>query len=92
MEKLFAKSGPEWTSLQDHLLHVQLAAVKFARHLGFDEKIASHGAILHDIGKAHPVFQKQLKGEKPKKTFRHEIASLFFFPSSTRTSIRNSLK
>ena len=78
MEKLFAKSGPEWTSLQDHLLHVQMAAVRFADHLGMDKKIAYDGAILHDIGKAHPVFQKQLKKERPKKIFRHEIASLFF--------------
>jgi len=85
MEKLFAKSGPEWTSLQAHLLHVQLASIRFARHLTMDEKIASQGAILHDIGKAHPAFQKQLKGEKPKKTFRHEIASLFFLSLFDKT-------
>ena len=79
MEKLYAKSGPEWTSLKDHLKHVALAAKAFAKHLKIDEDLAYKGAILHDIGKAHPVFQERLlsKGKKG-KTFRHEISSLFF--------------
>ncbi|MBA4850452.1 CRISPR-associated helicase Cas3' [Emticicia sp. BO119] len=79
MEKLYAKSGPEWTSLEDHLKHVALAAKAFAKHLKINEDLAYRGAILHDIGKAHPVFQERLlsKGKKS-KTFRHEISSLFF--------------
>lgn len=80
MGKLFAKPGPEWTSLKDHLRYVEMAAVRFARYLHMDEEIAFHGAILHDIGKAHPVFQKMLRGKKPGIVFRHEIASLFFLP------------
>jgi CRISPR-associated endonuclease/helicase Cas3 len=79
MEKLLAKSAPEWTSLKDHLYQVAVSAKAFATHLGMDEELAYKGAILHDIGKAHPEFQKRLKGESiSKKTFRHEIASLFF--------------
>lgn len=79
METLFAKSGPEWTTLSDHLLHVALASKKFAEELGMDFTLAYHGAILHDIGKAHPVFQKRLKQkDNSTKVFRHEIASLFF--------------
>lgn len=79
MEKLLAKSAPEWTSLKDHLHHVAITTKAFATHLGMDEELAYKGAILHDIGKAHPEFQKRLKGESTsKKTFRHEIASLFF--------------
>jgi CRISPR-associated endonuclease/helicase Cas3 len=79
MEKLLAKSGPEWTSLKDHLYHVAITAKVFARHLGMDENLAYRGSILHDIGKAHPEFQKRLIGNTiPTKTFRHEIASLFF--------------
>ncbi|WP_217903400.1 CRISPR-associated endonuclease Cas3'' [Flectobacillus sp. BAB-3569] len=86
MEKLYAKSGPEWTSLEDHLHHVAIAAQKFANHLGLDQNLAYKGAILHDIGKAHPTFQERLlsKGVKG-KTYRHEIGSLFFlsvFPKS----------
>ncbi|MEA5138176.1 CRISPR-associated helicase Cas3' [Arcicella rigui] len=86
MEKLYAKSGPEWTSLEDHLHHVAISAQKFANHLGLDQNLAYKGAILHDIGKAHPAFQERLlsKGVKG-KTYRHEIGSLFFlsvFPKS----------
>jgi len=79
METLFAKSGPEWTTLKDHTLHVSSAAISFASYLGMDVNIAHHGAILHDLGKAHPVFQKRLKQkENINKPFRHEIASLLF--------------
>ncbi len=77
-EHIKAKGKPEWTPLVDHLMHVSIAAKKFARNCGLDVDIARKGALLHDIGKAHPVFQKQLLNEKPRQTFRHEIASLFF--------------
>ncbi|MBV7531080.1 CRISPR-associated helicase Cas3' [Chitinophaga sp. sic0106] len=76
MEIIYAKSGPDWTPLSDHLKHVALAAVKFAHYLNYDEAIAYNGAIMHDIGKAHPLFQRKLLGKR--SDFRHEIASLFF--------------
>lgn len=79
MVSLFAKSGPEWTTLKDHLLHVSLAAEKFATYLGMDVKIAVNGALLHDLGKGHPFFQKRLQGkDNTKRIFRHELSSLFF--------------
>jgi CRISPR-associated endonuclease/helicase Cas3 len=79
MEKLFAKSGPEWTTLKDHLHQVAVTAKVFASNLGMDEDLAYKGAILHDIGKAHDEFQKRVQGTiRPTKVFRHEIASLFF--------------
>ena len=79
MEKLLAKSGPEWTSLKDHLYQVAITAKEFAKHLAMDENLAFKGAILHDIGKAHPEFQKRLTANsRPTKVFRHEIASLLF--------------
>ena len=79
MEMLFAKSGPEWTALNTHLQQVSVTAIAFASHLGMDEIIARNGAILHDIGKAHPIFQERLKGKSNHhQVFRHEIASLFF--------------
>ena len=88
MNTLFAKSGPEWTTLSTHLLQVAAAAKEFSRYLNMDEKIAFNGAIMHDIGKAHPLFQAKLKGKK--NSFRHEIASLFFlsvFPENQWDSI-----
>jgi CRISPR-associated endonuclease/helicase Cas3 len=88
MKELFAKSAPEWTPLSVHLQHVAQAALAFAKYLGIDQKVAYNGAILHDLGKAHPVFQERLKGKGNKeKVFRHEIASLFFlsaFPEEQR--------
>jgi CRISPR-associated endonuclease/helicase Cas3 len=76
---LLAKSAPEWTPLREHLLHVAIAAEAFAKHLGLDKNLAKKGAILHDIGKAHPLFQKRLKGEDTRNcVLRHEIASLLF--------------
>jgi CRISPR-associated endonuclease/helicase Cas3 len=79
MDQLFAKSAPEWTPLKDHLLHVASAAQVFARHLNMDDQLAFKGAVLHDIGKAHPRFQKRLKERDSNgNTFRHEITSLLF--------------
>lgn len=79
MEKLFAKSGPEWTLLSEHLMHVGVAAKAIAKYLDIDETVAYNGALLHDIGKAHPVFQSRLKSTKNRgPIFRHEVASLFF--------------
>lgn len=79
MDNLLAKSGPEWTSLKDHLSQVAVSASFFAKYLNMDQNLAFKGAILHDIGKAHHEFQKRLLGKvRPLKSFRHEIASLFF--------------
>ena len=58
MNRLLAKSAPEWTTLKDHLLHVSYAAKAFASYLKMDEELAYKGAILHDIGKAHADFKK----------------------------------
>lgn len=75
-----AKGKPEWTTLFDHLMHVKLAIKKIAASTGFDVEKAALAAIFHDIGKAHPVFQARLEGERSEQTFRHEITSLFFLP------------
>lgn len=86
MSEIYAKSDPEWTTLQEHTEYVVLSAIKFAQYLKLDENIATNGAVLHDLGKAHPYFQKRLKNEvHSRKIFRHEISSLFFlsvFPKS----------
>ncbi|MEC7754912.1 MAG: CRISPR-associated helicase Cas3' [Bacteroidota bacterium] len=91
MDQLFAKSAPEWTPLKDHLLHVASAAQVFARHLNMDDQLAFKGAVLHDIGKAHPRFQKRLKERDSNgNTFRHEITSLLFlsvFPEAEHEAL-----
>lgn len=79
MEILLAKSAPEFTPLKDHLLHVSYAAKAFGRYLQMNETVAINGAILHDIGKAHPEFQKRVRSNgQNSKVFRHEISSLLF--------------
>ncbi|MDO6436632.1 CRISPR-associated helicase Cas3' [Cyclobacterium sp. 1_MG-2023] len=91
METLFAKSGPEWTSLKIHLLQVAKAASVFAQYLGMDKSLAYKGAILHDIGKAHPRFQQRLKRiSNDNRVLRHEISSLFFlsvFPEDEHNNL-----
>lgn len=69
------------TTLFQHLKDVAEIAVIVARNVGLDADIAREGALLHDIGKVSPVFQKSLIGTSrlaPGHVFRHEIASLFF--------------
>ncbi|MDL2277920.1 CRISPR-associated helicase Cas3' [Parabacteroides sp. OttesenSCG-928-G07] len=69
------------TSLFQHLIDVSHYSKLVAEQLGLDKEIASKGALLHDIGKASPLFQKTLeKGyqRRPGFMFRHELASLFF--------------
>lgn len=79
MEILLAKSAPEFTPLRDHLLHVSFAAKAFGRYLNMEESAAFNGALLHDIGKAHPEFQKRVRANgRNSKVFRHEISSLLF--------------
>lgn len=68
-------------SLAQHLSEVALLAEKVALNLKLNTSIARRGAILHDIGKASPLFQQTLKksfNRPPGFLFRHELASLFF--------------
>ncbi len=67
--------------LTAHLKSVAEAATLIASNVGLDMDLARKGAILHDIGKVSPLFQRTLKQgytHKPGFIFRHEIASLFF--------------
>lgn len=69
------------TTLKSHLESVADFAVLAARYIGADLAIARQGALLHDIGKTSPLFQKRLKSQYACPSdlpFRHEIASLFF--------------
>ncbi len=75
-----AKGKPDWTTLYDHLMHVLIAVEKIALYTKHEFELARIGAIFHDIGKTHPVFQNQLHNIKPSQPYRHEIASLFFLP------------
>lgn len=84
--QLKAKGEPDCTSLTDHLDHVREVTVKAAEAFKMDVELARKGAILHDIGKAHPTFQHRLTDEFEKnrspdpEPFRHELASLLFLP------------
>ena len=71
-------------TLKEHLRSVKKYAECAAVYYGLDKNIAEQGALLHDIGKASPLFQRKLKKDyypSPQEMdFRHEIASLFFLP------------
>lgn len=81
-EDILAKSEQNGhISLYQHLKNVADIASVMARHLKLNQEIAIEGALLHDIGKASPIFQKSLSKSyrpNPNHVFRHEIASLFF--------------
>lgn len=81
-EHIKAKGKPDYTPLYMHVSHVVIAIEKIAENTGFDKHIARMGAILHDIGKASPIFQERLMSDYRRKdsdkTYRHELASLFF--------------
>lgn len=80
--QILAKSAQNGhISLYQHLKNVADIAVVVSKYLGIDYEIAAEGALLHDIGKASPIFQQSLWNSfkpKPGYVFRHEIASLFF--------------
>lgn len=85
--KLLAKSetyGP--VTLKQHLLDVATAIEPLAKYFGKDVELSKKGALLHDIGKAHPVYQAfvhEFKEGNPRQQVlpnRHEISSLAFLP------------
>ena len=91
-KKILAKSKNYGeTSLLDHTIHVVQAIEKFA--IGFSSELeielARKGAILHDLGKAHPHFQRKIQNinsraisEERENSIihRHELSSLAFLP------------
>lgn len=83
LAKSAGKKGQPGTPLIDHLEHVVCVAEAFATYLNLDKNIARTGAILHDIGKASPIFQERLKPSYKKplegyEPYRHELGSLLF--------------
>ena len=67
MRNLLAKSADRGLLfLEEHTLHVVQAVESFAASYSFDHELARKGAILHDLGKGHPVFQAMLI-DKPKE-------------------------
>ncbi len=79
-------------SLPDHTIQVKDAINCFAQNFEFEFNLslAQKGAILHDLGKAHPHFQRRMQNinamsldEERENSFihRHEISSLAFLPA-----------
>lgn len=78
-------------SLLDHTKQVTSAIECFAQNFAFTftPDLARKGAILHDLGKAHPYFQKKIQNinanslaEEREFSYvhRHELSSLAFLP------------
>ncbi|NOY51347.1 MAG: CRISPR-associated helicase Cas3' [Chlorobi bacterium] len=90
-EHIKAKGKPDFMPLVTHLQQVSMVAEKVAKELSMDYNIAKQGAILHDIGKTSPIFQKRLYGKNnSRKVYRHEIGSIFFlslFPDNIHTEL-----
>ncbi|CCH56578.1 putative protein MJ0376 [Fibrisoma limi BUZ 3] len=85
--ELLAKSPEQGgLTLLQHTQHVVDCILKMAREYGFNTRLARLGAVLHDLGKAHPYFQRVLQGKigtvenNESDPHRHEISSLLFLP------------
>lgn len=94
LEEILAKSVQYGKiSVLDHSTHVEMAIEKisdgFFHH--FKKSIACKGAVLHDLGKAHPHFQRRMQDinanslaeerEDQSYVHRHELSSLAFLPA-----------
>lgn len=77
------------TTLIEHTQHVVMTAELFAQKyaFGFDVDLVRKGAVMHDLGKAHPHFQRKILkingnslSDEHKWNFvhRHELSSLSF--------------
>lgn len=78
-QEILAKSQSNGNiCLYQHLKNVADVAEVISEKIGLDKKTAIEGALLHDIGKTNPIFQKYLLTNSSTTIFRHEIASLFF--------------
>ncbi|MER3329874.1 MAG: CRISPR-associated endonuclease Cas3'' [Candidatus Kapaibacterium sp.] len=79
-------------TLAEHTEHVTDAISLFADKFDFDFDIvtARYGAILHDLGKAHPKFQRMIRSDVKRNRFeedyvhRHELSSLAFLPAFSK--------
>ncbi len=79
-------------TLAEHTEHVTDAITLFADKFDFDFDIvtARYGAILHDLGKAHPKFQRMIRSDVKRNRFvedyvhRHELSSLAFLPAFSK--------
>lgn len=81
--QFFAKSD-RITTLEMHTRHVIEAGNQLLAKLPFSDEENTYWsaklfrcAVLHDLGKIHPAFQGNLKGEQ-RIAIRHEIISLWF--------------
>ena len=77
-------------TLLDHTRQVVEAIKVFSKVYNLDEQLAVKGAVIHDLGKAHPHFQNKIQLVNAKSLFekskfdythRHEISSLAFLPN-----------
>jgi CRISPR-associated endonuclease/helicase Cas3 len=85
--ELLAKSALyDSVTLKQHLLDVANTIEPLSKHFGKDPELCRKGALLHDIGKAHPVYQSfvhKFKEGNPRNQdlpHRHELSSLAFLP------------
>lgn len=103
MVDIYAKSHGRHMLLHEHLSDVVFLVNELSKKFGFSsrhKRILLLGALLHDLGKLHPVFQQNIlnvinaqngeeseyiRDEETGMTLRHEIVSLLFLPMFPRS-------
>ncbi len=97
LNKILAKSIQYGgVTLLEHTEHVVSAIEKIVSGINteFAPSLARKGAVLHDLGKAHPNFQNKInkinckslivRRELEKYIHRHELSSLAFLPAFSK--------
>lgn len=74
------KAKSSGTTLYEHSKAVEdvILYLNEKYQLNLNEDVLRWSAIMHDLGKAHPQFQKNMETNNFDITCRHEIASIFF--------------
>ena len=93
IKKIKAKS--DGTTLYEHTCMVIETGLKLLQSLSlsnsaqvFLKQNFLQAAILHDLGKVHPTFQKRLSGDK-NASIRHELVSVWF--AETFLEVKNAV-
>lgn len=76
MEQIIAKTNG--LLLESHINNVYKASIKFNRDmkLNLDENVIYYFSVIHDLGKANPIWSKSLHDKSI--VYRHEIGSILF--------------
>lgn len=77
-EIILAKSsGLDLSSHTNSVLNTAYSLNSLGKY-GLDKRILKYASIFHDLGKANPLFQENMKNNDFRRVCRHEVSSILF--------------